>query len=87
MVLRRRQDFFLDQPAHRCFADIQNSGCFFHRDLAALGTFAGDTSGDCGSGTWECTTNSANAPWGWDDQDDGPGRGATVRVQLPISGV
>ena len=39
-VLRRRQNFFLDQPAHRCFADIQNLGRFFHRDLAALGAFA-----------------------------------------------
>ncbi|MET7959467.1 hypothetical protein [Micromonospora zamorensis] len=43
--------------------------------FAALGTFAGDTSGGCGSGTWTCSTNSANAPWGWDDGDDAPGRG------------
>ncbi|AGZ42265.1 hypothetical protein [Actinoplanes friuliensis] len=43
--------------------------------FASLGTFAGDTSGDCGVGTYSCGTNSANAPWGWDDPDDLPGRG------------
>ncbi|MDG4810697.1 hypothetical protein O7634_28415 [Micromonospora sp. WMMD1120] len=43
--------------------------------FAGLGTFAGDTSGDCGVGTWSCSTNSANAPWGWDDGDDAPARG------------
>ena len=43
--------------------------------FASLGTFAGDTSGDCGQGTWQCTTNSANAPWGWDDGNDTPARG------------
>ncbi|GAB3938406.1 hypothetical protein [Micromonospora vulcania] len=43
--------------------------------FASLGTFAGDTTGDCGSGTWSCSTNSANAPWGWDDGNDVPARG------------
>ncbi|GIF78145.1 hypothetical protein [Asanoa siamensis] len=43
--------------------------------FASLGTFAGDTSGGCGSGTWGCSTNSANAPWGWDDGNDLPARG------------
>jgi hypothetical protein len=43
--------------------------------FASMGTFAGDASGDCGAGTWGCTVNSANAPWGWDDGDDLPGRG------------
>ncbi|GAA1867211.1 hypothetical protein [Asanoa iriomotensis] len=43
--------------------------------FASLGTFAGDTTGGCGSGTWGCSTNSANAPWGWDDGNDLPGRG------------
>jgi hypothetical protein len=43
--------------------------------FAALGTFAGDTTGDCGVGTWSCGTNSANAPWGWDDGNDVPARG------------
>ena len=38
-VLRRRQGFLLDQPAYGCFADIQNLGRFFYRDLAALGAF------------------------------------------------
>ena len=54
--------------------------------FANLGTFAGDTSGDCGSGTWACTTNSANAPWGWDDGDDLPGRGqlATDPAKLSV---
>ncbi|MFI5493930.1 hypothetical protein [Actinoplanes sp. NPDC051859] len=43
--------------------------------FAQLGTFAGDTSGGCGTGTYSCGTNSANAPWGWDDGNDLPGRG------------
>ena len=43
--------------------------------FANLGTFAGDTTGDCGQGTWSCGTNSANAPWGWDDGNDVPARG------------
>ncbi|GAB4058431.1 hypothetical protein [Catellatospora paridis] len=43
--------------------------------FAGAGTFAGDDSGDCGAGTYDCTTNSANAPWGWDDGNDLPGRG------------
>ncbi|MFG1606899.1 hypothetical protein [Actinoplanes sp. NPDC049265] len=43
--------------------------------FASLGTFAGDTSGGCGQGTYGCGTNSANAPWGWDDGNDVPGRG------------
>ncbi|WP_213007644.1 hypothetical protein [Paractinoplanes toevensis] len=43
--------------------------------FAALGTFKGDTTGDCGVGTYSCTTNSANAPWGWDDGNDTPSRG------------
>jgi hypothetical protein len=44
--------------------------------FASAGTFAGDRTGGCGGGTIGCNTNSANAPWGWDDQNDGPGRGA-----------
>ncbi|WP_432993360.1 hypothetical protein [Dactylosporangium sp. CA-233914] len=47
--------------------------------FAAPGTFAGDAPrfgrGACGHGTFRCTTNSAHAPWGWDDHDDTPGRG------------
>jgi hypothetical protein len=44
--------------------------------FASFGSFAGDTSGGCGNGAIGCSTNSANAPWGWDDHDDGPARGA-----------
>jgi hypothetical protein len=43
--------------------------------FASYGSFAGDTSGGCGSFPFVCTSNSANAPWGWDDHDDGPARG------------
>lgn len=33
----------------------------------------GDRGGGCGSGlSFYCPTNAANAPWGWDDGDDGP---------------
>jgi len=44
--------------------------------FAGFGSFAGDTTGGCGSGAISCGTNSANSPWGWDDSNDGPGRGA-----------
>ena len=44
--------------------------------FASFGSFAGDSTGGCGSGAISCSSNSANAPWGWDDHDDGPARGA-----------
>lgn len=52
--------------------DQRNNATLF----ASFGTFAGDNTGGCGSGTLGCDTNAANTPWGWDDQDDLPGRGA-----------
>ncbi|BCJ40515.1 hypothetical protein GCM10010168_81510 [Actinoplanes ianthinogenes] len=52
------------------WAQRANSSLF-----ASLGTFAGDTTGGCGTGTYGCGTNSANAPWGWDDGNDVPARG------------
>ncbi len=39
---------------------------------ASWGTFRGNDSGGCGSGTKSCSSNSANTPWGWNDQNDGP---------------
>ncbi|HEX6271850.1 MAG TPA: hypothetical protein VFZ53_02365, partial [Polyangiaceae bacterium] len=39
--------------------------------FAKHGSFAGDRGGRCGSGGILCTLNAANAPWGWDDGDDG----------------
>ncbi|MGK5678256.1 hypothetical protein [Actinoplanes sp. URMC 104] len=55
--------------------------------FASLGTFAGDTTSGCGSGTYGCGTNSANAPWGWDDGNDVPARGeiATDPARLAAS--
>jgi hypothetical protein len=55
--------------------------------FASLGTFAGDTSGGCGTGTFSCGTNSANAPWGWDDGNDAVNRGeiATDPAKLAAS--
>jgi hypothetical protein len=44
--------------------------------FAGYGSFAGDKTGGCGSGTIGCDQNAANTPWGWDDHDDGPSRGA-----------
>lgn len=44
--------------------------------FAGFGSFAGDSTGGCGSGAVGCSGNAANAPWGWDDSNDGPGRGA-----------
>lgn len=49
----------------------QNSALF-----ANFGSFAGDKSDGCGAGTIGCDENAANTPWGWDDHDDGPARGA-----------
>ena len=38
-----------------------------------FGSFRGDEGGGCGDGiTVECAENSANAPWAWDDGNDGP---------------
>jgi hypothetical protein len=53
--------------------------------FASLGTFAGDTSGGCGSGTWSCSANSANAPWGWDDGNDLPARGQLASDPAKLS--
>lgn len=39
---------------------------------ASFGTFRGNSSGGCGSGTKSCSSNSANTPWGWNDGNDGP---------------
>lgn len=50
----------------------RNNGSLF----ASFGSFAGDKTGGCGGGSIGCDTNAANAPWGWDDANDGPGRGA-----------
>ena len=44
--------------------------------FGSFGSFAGDKTGGCGAGTIGCDTNAANAPWGWDDHDDVPARGA-----------
>jgi hypothetical protein len=40
--------------------------------FASFGTFRGDSGGGCGDGSPSCGNNSANAPWGWDDGNDGP---------------
>ena len=52
---------------------------------APIITFAGDTSGGCGQGTFSCGTNSANAPWGWDDRDDLPARGEIAADPAKLS--
>jgi hypothetical protein len=44
--------------------------------FSGFGSFAGDSTGGCGGGAIGCSSNAANAPWGWDDSNDGPGRGA-----------
>jgi hypothetical protein len=36
-------------------------------------------------GTYSCGTNSANAPWGWDDGDDVPGRGEIATDPAKLS--
>jgi hypothetical protein len=66
-----------------------SGGLWAQRDntdlYANLGTFAGDTSGGCGVGTYSCGTNSANAPWGWDDGDDAPARGEIATDPAKLS--
>jgi len=40
--------------------------------FASWGVFKGDESGTCGDGaSVTCKEDAANAPWGWDDRDDG----------------
>lgn len=53
--------------------------------FASFGSFAGDTSGGCGNGAISCGTNSANAIWGWDDSNDGPGRGAMATDPMGLA--
>lgn len=67
-VLYKLVDIF---DANGMWAQRNNTSLF-----ASYGSFAGDKSGGCGSGAIGCSTNAANAPWGWDDSNDGPGRGA-----------
>jgi hypothetical protein len=59
---------------------FEAGGMWAQRDntwlFASYGSFAGDKTGGCGSGAIGCSTNAANAPWGWDDGNDAPGRGA-----------
>ncbi|RPF21413.1 hypothetical protein EDD34_2040 [Myceligenerans xiligouense] len=57
---------------------FEPGGLWDRRDgapFASWGTFAGNSSGGCGDWAIGCSTNAANAPWGWDDGDDVPGRG------------
>ncbi|MFY0573947.1 hypothetical protein ACN28S_05860 [Cystobacter fuscus] len=67
--------------------DIYGSeGLWTRRSLSELfasdGTFRGDTSGGCGYVAGQCGTNSANAPWGWDDGNDGAvARGRSPRIR------
>lgn len=63
--------------AYYSLIDIFASGGLWSRrfdssTFAKFGTFLGDTGGGCGSGGSSCGSNSANAPWGWDDGNDGP---------------
>ena len=70
---------------------FEAGGLWDKRALAGLfssfGSFAGDSTGGCGQGTIGCTANGANAPWGWDDSNDGPARGtlATDPAALVIN--
>ncbi|RKG70208.1 hypothetical protein D7W79_32110 [Corallococcus exercitus] len=74
-----------EQPSSATDSDVRyklldiyspTDGLWTRRDLTTLfssdGTFRGDTGGGCGLTAGNCGTNSANAPWGWDDQNDGP---------------
>lgn len=70
-----------DRDVRYRLVDIfEANGLWDQRDNPSLfagnGTFSGNNSGGCGSGAIGCNANSANAPWGWDDSNDTPGRGA-----------
>ncbi|MFC8798473.1 hypothetical protein ACFT2C_12135 [Promicromonospora sp. NPDC057138] len=70
-----------DRDVSYRLVDVQASGGLWAQRantqlFASHGTFAGDGSGSCGDGGISCSQNSANAPWGWDDGDDAPARGA-----------
>lgn len=70
-----------DRDVRYKLVDIfEPNGLLANRNNASLfagdGTFAGNNSGGCGSGAIGCSANAANAPWGWDDSNDAPGRGA-----------
>jgi hypothetical protein len=55
---------------------FETGGLWAHRfdsnTFSKFGTFRGDTGGGCGADGPSCSSNAANAPWGWDDKDDGP---------------
>jgi hypothetical protein len=74
---------------YRLLDIFASGGLWAQRANAALfvnlGTFAGDASGGCGSGTWDCPSNSANSPWGWEDSDDLPGRGQIATDPAKLS--
>lgn len=59
---------------------FEPGGMFDNRNNAALfasfGSFVGNESGGCGLNVFDCATNAANAPWGWNDRDDDLPRGA-----------
>ncbi|NTX00801.1 hypothetical protein [Myxococcus sp. CA040A] len=73
-----------EQPSSATDSDVRYKlvdiygaeGLWPRRELTTLfssyGTFRGDTSGGCGLVAGNCGSNSANSPWGWDDQNDGP---------------
>ncbi|MCY1041176.1 hypothetical protein OV208_07580 [Corallococcus sp. bb12-1] len=77
LTLAEQPDSATDSDVRYKLLDIYGSeGLWQRRDLTTLfvsdGTFRGDTGGGCGLAAGNCGTNSANAPWGWDDQNDGP---------------
>lgn len=78
---RYRPRFFHPRDWDDSFFDTEHAagGLWDQRNntslFASFGSFAGDKTGGCGSGTIGCDTNAANTPWGWDDSNDGPARG------------
>lgn len=70
-----------DRTASYVLVDLFETGGLWQRRnarslFAGGGALSGDDGGSCGSGGVLCTQNAANAPWGWDDSDDGDvGRG------------
>ena len=59
---------FWQQALHEASMSSAMSSTFH-----AWGTFKGNNSGGCGGGAIfaSCNSNSANAPWGWNDGNDG----------------
>jgi len=74
-----------DRTASYVLVDLFEPGGLWQRRHEPLlfadgGRLTGDDGGSCGSGGVLCTENAANAPWGWNDGDDGDVRRGDIAI-------